>query len=169
MKLLHGDCLDRMSEVDSKSVDLIVIDPPYNIKKADWDKRKTVQDYVDFMGLVFKQCERVLKDNGSFYFFHNDMPQVSKMMVWIEECTDFIFKQLIVWNKRFNEANNKGFLDGFVEVGGLRNYQTMAVYLLFYTFQDETGLKLIEKDIDNNERYLYLIEYYMTESLKCFT
>ena len=45
-----------------------------------------------------------------------------------------------MWNKRFKEAKNKGFLDGFCEVKNLRNYQQMAEYCLFYTFQDETGL-----------------------------
>jgi len=35
-----GACEDVMRDIDSNSVDLIIADPPYNIKKAKWDKWK---------------------------------------------------------------------------------------------------------------------------------
>jgi site-specific DNA-methyltransferase (adenine-specific) len=141
---LHlGDCLEVMADMPDKSVDLIIADPPYNIKKAEWDR---IPDYIPWCGEWISQCVRLLKDTGSFYCFHNDMPQVSRLVIWIEENTPFIFKQFIVWNKRFSGCRNKGFLDGFVETGQLRNFQQMAEYLLFYTFQDETGLTAIYAD-----------------------
>ena len=140
INLIQGDCLEKMKEIPDKSIDLVLIDPPYNINKAEWDKWKTVNAYVEFMGQVFLECQRVLKDNGSFYFFHNDFLQIVELQNWINKNTKFKFKQLLVWNKRFKEAKNKGFLDGFCEVKNLRNYQQMAEYCLFYTFQDETGL-----------------------------
>lgn len=138
-----------MPNLPSKSVDLIVTDPPYNIKKAVWDKWKRKEDYIAWMGEVLKECERLLKDNGSLYFFHNDFLQMVELQNWINKNTDFVFKQMIVWNKRFEGASNKGFLDGFVEVGGLRNYQQMAEYILYYTFQDETGLTTVKLDTNN--------------------
>ena len=66
------DCLTKMKEFKDNSIDLVLIDPPYNIGKDKWDKWRSVKDYVEFMGKVFKEIERVLKPNGSFYFFHND-------------------------------------------------------------------------------------------------
>lgn len=30
-KLIHGDCLLEMKQIKSGSIDLILIDPPYNI------------------------------------------------------------------------------------------------------------------------------------------
>lgn len=145
-KIYCMDCLEGMKQLDDNSVDLIVADPPYNIGKAKWDK---IPNYIEWMGTVFLECQRVLKGNGSFYWFHNSMPQIAQLMEWLRQNTDFIFKQLIVWNKRFEGASNKGFLDGFIEVGGLRNYQQMAEYILFYTFQDETGLTTIKLDTNN--------------------
>ena len=121
-------------------MDLVLIDPPYNIgKDKRWDKWKTVNEYVDFIGEVFKECERVLKDNGSFYFFHNDFLQIVELQNYINKNTNFVFNQLIIWNKRFNEAKNKGFLDGFCEVNNLRNYQKMAEYCLFYTIKNNNS------------------------------
>jgi site-specific DNA-methyltransferase (adenine-specific) len=147
--IIQGDCLEVMKDIEDKSINLVVADSPYNIKKADWDKWKRESDYIDWCLLWIKECERVLKDNGSFYFFHNDMTVISKLMGRIEKETKFVFKQMIIWNKRFPEASNKGFLDGFVVVDGLRNYQQMCEYCLFYTFQDETGLSTVMLDINN--------------------
>ena len=128
-----GDCLEKIKNIQDNSINLVLIDPPYNISKAEWDKWETVEDYVEFMGKVFKEIERVLKPNGSFYFFHNDFLQIVELQNWINKNTGFQFKQMLVWNKRFNEASNKGFLDGFIEPNGLRNYQKMAEYCLYYT------------------------------------
>jgi len=95
------------------------------------------------------QCQRLIKDNGALYFFHNDIEQLSELVVWIKKNTSFVFKQMIVWNKRFDGSSNKGFLDGFIVPDGLRNYQQMAEYCLFYTFQDETGLTTVKLDMNN--------------------
>ena len=133
--IYNEDCVEGMKErLPDNSIDLIVNDPPYNIGKDDWDK---IDNYIEWCGKWISQCERVLKDNGSFYFFHNDFEVLAELQNEIRENTDFVFKQLIVWNKRFKGASNKGFLDGFVEVNDLRNYQKMAEYCLFYTFQDK--------------------------------
>ena len=157
-KIYNGDCLNIFKDIEDKSVNLVLIDPPYNIgKDKKWDKWKTVNEYVEFMGKVFKECQRVLKDNGSFYFFHNDFLQIVELQNYINNNTDFVFKQLLVWNKRFDKANNKGFLDGFIEVEKLRNYQKMAEYCLYYTFQDETGLNKINRK--TNENYQELRKY----------
>ena len=162
-KLYNGDCLEVFKNIKDKSVNLILIDPPYNIgKDKKWDKWKTVDAYVEFMGKVFLECQRVLKDNGSFYFFHNDFLQIVELQNYINNNTDFVFKQLLVWNKRFNKASNKGFLDGFIEVEKLRNYQKMAEYCLYYTFQDETGLNKILKQ----DGFLKLMNYFREERLK---
>ena len=31
MKLIHGDCLEKMKDIPDKSIDLILTDPPYGI------------------------------------------------------------------------------------------------------------------------------------------
>lgn len=138
--IYNMDCLKGMRLLPDNSVDLAVIDPPYNIKKDYWDD---IKDYESWMKEVFVEIQRVLKDNGSFYWFHSEMEFIADMMSWLRNDTNFIFRQFIVWNKRFEGARNKGFLDGFVVVNALRNYQQMAEYCLYYTFQDETGLSKI--------------------------
>ena len=139
-KIYNMDALEFLKQIEDKSINLVVIDPPYNINKDSWDK---IEDYENWLKSVILELQRVLKDNGSFYMFHSEMEVIADFMQWFRKDTNFIFRQFIVWNKRFDKAKNKGFLDGFVVVDALRNYQQMAEYILFYTFQDETGLSKI--------------------------
>lgn len=138
IKLLLGDCLNILDMVDNKSVQLVLIDPPYNIGKDIWDN---IDNYNDFMLSVIKKLETKLKDNGSFFIFHNNMETISELMVSIKNNTNFVFKQMIVWNKRFDNSPKKGFLDGFIVKEVLHNWNKMAEYILYYTFDNTWKLK----------------------------
>ena len=161
-KLQNGDCLEIMQEIPDKSVDLILIDPPYNISKAEWDKWETTEKYVEFMGKVFKENERVLKDNGSFYFFHNDFLQIVELQNWINKNTNFVFKQLITWNKKhfkkfaWSNRNPKTCKD--------RNWFPNVEYCLYYTFQNDNPMRssLNEK----TEIFKPIFDYFSEEQLK---
>ena len=133
-KIHQGDCLNLMKDIPDKSIDLVVIDPPYNIKKDSWDN---ILNYEEWLKQVILELQRVLKENGSFYMFHSEMEVVADFMQWFRLETSFVFRQFITWNKRFEGSPRKGFLDGFVVVENLRNYQQMAEYILYYTFQKD--------------------------------
>jgi DNA modification methylase len=135
-RIYQTDCIEGMWMIPDNSVDLIVIDPPYNIgKDKRWDKWKTVDAYIDWMTMVFKECERVLKYNGSFYWFHNDMLQIRKLMDALDSNTDFLFKQFIVWDKFNGTPWNQ--LKAITHSEDNRNFPKLAEYCLFYTFQGE--------------------------------
>lgn len=150
-RIYQRDCIEGMRLLPDNSVDLIVIDPPYNISKDErWDKWRTVDDYVSFMTEVFRECERVLKDNGSFYWFHNDLPQIRKLMDAIDENTSFMFKQFITWSKIDESFYNYGYVQQRLSIDGMRNYYNgFTEYCLFYTFQDDTGLTRVKHSLDN--------------------
>src|SRR5574344_1075306 len=132
-----------MKDIPDGSIDLVLTDPPYNIGKAKWDK---IPDYINWCGKWIKECERVLKDNGSFYFWHNDMPQVAQLMEWIRQNTKFVFNSFCIWDKGDFRAlawKNPG------EKNNLRSWFNTCEYCLFYTFQDETGLSTVMLDTNN--------------------
>jgi DNA modification methylase len=143
-RIYQMDAVEGMRLLPDDSVDLIVIDPPYNIgKDKRWDKWRSVDDYVAWMTEVFRECERVLKPNGSFYWFHNDFPQIRKLMDAIDENTSFMFKQFITCHKpKFKVFAWKNRTEKSID----RNWFPNVEYCLFYTFQDETGLSKIFAD-----------------------
>jgi DNA modification methylase len=126
-----------MKTLPDKSIQLITFDPPYNINKAEWD---TIPNYLDWIFSAVECFERVLKDNGSMFLFHNDMEVIADILVRMRT-TRFKFKQMIVWNKRFATARNKGFLDGYVMRKTAHNWEKMAEYVLFFTFDNSYKLK----------------------------
>jgi site-specific DNA-methyltransferase (adenine-specific) len=71
--LMQGDCLERMKEIESGSVDLIVCDLPYgNMKGAPldgWKGKKTDWDTVIDCGLIMQEANRVLRKNGKMCLF----------------------------------------------------------------------------------------------------
>ena len=132
--LMQGDCLELMQDIPDKSVDLILTDPPYNIGKAKWDK---IPNYIEWCGKWFKECERLLKDNGSFYFWHNDMVQIAQLMEWIRQNTGFVFNSFCVWDKGdFRALSWKNPSDA----NNLRSWFNTCEYCIAYTLQDDLGL-----------------------------
>ena len=71
MTVVRGDCLNVMKEMPSRSVDLILTDPPYLVRYVDRSGRSVKNDDNDkWLDPAFAQMHRVLKDNSfcvSFY------------------------------------------------------------------------------------------------------
>lgn len=66
-RLYQGNSFDWLESLDNASVDLVFADPPYNIKKADWDNFDSQEKYIEWSIKWIKQASRVLKPNGSLY------------------------------------------------------------------------------------------------------
>lgn len=61
------DAVDFLKSLDDNSVDLIFADPPYNIKKAEWDTFSSQKEYVEWSMSWIKEANRVLSDRGSLF------------------------------------------------------------------------------------------------------
>lgn len=65
--LFQGDSFVWLESLASSSVDLVFADPPYNIKKAEWDNFENQEKYIEWSIKWIKQASRVLKPTGSLY------------------------------------------------------------------------------------------------------
>ena len=149
-KLIQGDCLEVLPTLNPQSVDCIVADLPYNVKIASWDN---IKNYDEWLLQCFKAFERVLKPNGSLWFFHMNFSVVSRLNCLLEKETAFRFKQFITINK------------GLQSIAGrcsdnLRSYPRATEYLLFYTFADLTGSQQLS---DHYARINPMAAYLKTE------
>ncbi|MCA9935723.1 MAG: site-specific DNA-methyltransferase [Ardenticatenaceae bacterium] len=66
-KIFVGDSIQWLSSLESETVDLIIADPPYNIKKAEWDTFESQQAYVEWSLRWIEQAARALKADGTLY------------------------------------------------------------------------------------------------------
>ena len=100
-KLFSGDSFEWLKSITSESVDLIFADPPYNIKKADWDTFESHEQYVEWSIKWIEQAARILKKNGSMY-----VCGFSEILADLKAPSMKFFKacRWIVWNYK-NKAN----------------------------------------------------------------
>lgn len=156
------DCFEMLKQIPDKSVDLVLIDPPYfQVMKTDWkgqkhkwdNQWKTIEEYQSWIIKLGKEIKRILKDNGSFYIFADD-----KVCAYVQVELDKLFKleNSITWVKP-NNLTIKGWTQ-------YRSYSPITEKILFYSKEiNKTGLQLIH---DNLECFLSLKEYFREEKKK---
>ena len=62
---MQGDCLERMKEIESGSVDMILTDPPYGITSCEWDLIIPLEP-------MWEQLKRLIKPNGAIALFGSE-------------------------------------------------------------------------------------------------
>ncbi len=60
----EGDCMTLLADVPSKSVDLVITSPPYNLGKK-YEKTASLQEYLKKQEPVIAELDRVLASTGS--------------------------------------------------------------------------------------------------------
>ena len=103
LRLLNGDCLDKLKELENNSIDSIVTDPPYGLsfmgKKWDYDVPS-----VD----IWTECLRVLKPGGHLLSFAGSRTY-HRMAVRIEDAGFEIRDQIMwVYGSGFPKSHNIG-------------------------------------------------------------
>jgi len=113
MKLLLGDCKEKLKELEDNSIDAIVTDPPYGLsfmgKKWDYDVPS-----ID----IWKECLRVLKPGGYLLSFAGTRTQ-HRMAVNIEDA-GFEIRDMIAWvyGSGFPKSLNIGkVMDKYLKTG----------------------------------------------------
>lgn len=98
--LMQGDCLERMKEMPSGSVDMILTDPPYgtvrNAGLYGWEDKKTDWDVCLDHVKMLEECNRILRTNGALVLFCQD-PYTAKLMT--ETHGNLPFSYRMTWLK----------------------------------------------------------------------
>ncbi len=121
-KVYLSDVFDFLDMIENKSIDLAIIDPPYNQNVAEWDKFTT----EDFLKFTFNWLDSVLKkmkSTGSIYIFNNSY-NAALILSYLKD-KNICFKNWITWYKK----------DGFVnsKLKFVNNQET----ILFFTMTEE--------------------------------
>jgi site-specific DNA-methyltransferase (adenine-specific) len=114
-----ADCFDYLAKLKAGSVDLAVIDPPYNLGKADWDTFKSEAEFYDFTYRWIKALLPSLKADASLYIFNT--PHHSAYISKFLDENGLHFQNWITWDKR----------DGFAST--TKRYVPTQETILFYS------------------------------------
>jgi DNA modification methylase len=107
-KIYNEDCIHFLSKIESKSIDLILTDPPYEldnhgglVKDGYFERKLTRDRHIEFISngfdyaKVFDEFERICKIPNMIIFCSNK--QISKIMSYWEEKNYSV--TLLVWKK----------------------------------------------------------------------
>ena len=87
-KIINGDCLEAMKDIEDCSVDAIITDPPYGTTACKWDS-------VIPFEVMWGQLNRVIKKNGAIVLFGGEPFSSALRMSNIKN-----YKYDWVWNKK---------------------------------------------------------------------
>lgn len=92
------DCFEFLKKVQNNSVDLAIIDPPYNMKKADWDTFDSHDAFMNFTKKWINALIPKLKNTGSVYIFNTPFNCAFILQHLLEQ--GLVFQNWITWDKR---------------------------------------------------------------------
>src|SRR3990167_10205622 len=118
-EIYNLDCFEFLNKIDDKSINLAIIDPPYNLNKAKWDSFESEKDFFEFTFRWIDALIPKLKSNGSLYIFNT--PYNSAFILSYLTAKGLFFQNWITWDKR----------DGLG--GAKRKYSNGQETILFFT------------------------------------
>jgi len=115
-KIIWGDAIENLHEqIIDASIDLIFVDPPYNIGKifnGTKEKWKTAQDYLKWCYKWIDLCIQKLKPDGSFYVMTStqNMPYFD---IYLRDKLDILSR--IVWSYDSSGVQAKSYFGSLYE------------------------------------------------------
>lgn len=110
LKAICGDAIEQLKGIPSKSINLIVTDPPYNLHKDYGNNQDKLEfdDYLKFSREWLTEAKRVLADNGTIYVFMG-MRYISYIYNILEQELGMTFNSWITWFYTQGIGKTKGF------------------------------------------------------------
>lgn len=100
--LVRSDCLSILKSLPHESIQLIVCDPPYNIKLTDWD---VYENYIEWAKDWLEEAERVLAPTGNMVVFGGLQYQgeagsgdLLSLLSHMRANSRMLLVNLIIWN-----------------------------------------------------------------------
>ncbi|WP_245807445.1 DNA-methyltransferase [Campylobacter avium] len=117
-----ADVFSFLKSLQDSSIDLAIIDPPYNLKIATWDSFRSEKDFLDFSFAWLDLLLPKLKKNASFYLF-NTPKNCALFLHYLQN--KVILQNWITWYKK----------DGFSV--SKRKFNNAQESILFYTIDSK--------------------------------
>ncbi len=121
--VINGDSLKILPLIDSKTIDLIITDPPYNgVLKNNWDNQWTdnndFQNWTEKLAVIFNDK---LRDNGALFWFGDDKNIAYCQLVFDKY---FYLQNSLIWQKP-SAVTLKGWRQS-------RKFSVVTERILFY-------------------------------------
>ena len=116
---LIADCMDVLKSLPDNSIQLILLDPPYNLDLADWD---TYENYIEWASKWIDEAYRVLSPTGSCVIFGGTQFQDVKsgdlieILYYTRHKTKFRLVNTIIWYYKNGMSAHRYFANRHEEI-----------------------------------------------------
>lgn len=121
--IYQDDCRVFLSCLNDSSIDLAIADPPYNMRKANWDTFSSFDNYLAFMREWIDLLIPKLKPTASIYLFNT--PYNNAFVLQYLTKQGLLFRNWITWYKK----------DGFC--ASQKRYINNQETILFFTVSNQ--------------------------------
>jgi len=131
-KVILGDCFENLSKIEDNSIDLIAIDPPYEIsyENLEWDKKSLNWN------ILRDEFYRILKPTGNLVIFQG-WSNVSETKKTLEET--FKLKNWIIWDRIKGRGANTNMVSTREDILWLVKSDKYTYNKIYSTIKKKTG------------------------------
>ena len=162
--IVCGDCLHILKQIETESVDMIYLDPPFfsqkkqSLKDSDgkeysfydvWENRR---DYLDYIKVRLCELKRVLKDTGSI-FLHCDDKSSHYLRVLLDDIFgDNNFRSEIIWTYKRWSNSKKGLLSAHQTIFFYSKTNNFKFHVMYTDYSPTTNLDQILQERVRDQR-----------------
>ena len=111
-KIHQMDVLDGLNKIKDHTIDMGIVDPPYNVGIDEWDK---IKDYKEFCRKWLNEVVRVIKPNKAIWIFGNQH-SIHLIRDILDGNNDVRFRSQIIWNKGVGIPNPHKFSNLYEQI-----------------------------------------------------
>lgn len=163
-KIIEGNCLEILKEINSDIIDLVYFDPPFftqkkhsltnkeNTKTYEFeDKYESLEKYLCLIEDTLIQCKRVLKNTGSV-FLHCDKTASHNIRVILDKVLGKEnFQSEIVWSYKRWSNSKKGLLNSHQIIFFYSKTKNFKFNTHYTDYSATTNLDQILQDRERNK------------------
>lgn len=141
-----GDCFEKLKEMKSKSVNIVITSPPYNIgiKYYKYKDKKPRDQYLGWLHDIFEEVKRVMTDDGHFFLnvgYTNKDPWIA-MEVAMALKDLFVLQNNITWVKSISISDKaEGSYGHFKPINSDRYINITNESLFHFTKTDDIKIE----------------------------
>ncbi|MBN2824102.1 MAG: DNA adenine methylase [Campylobacterales bacterium] len=169
-RVLQGDCLELLKDLEDNTIDLIYLDPPFftnsvqKLKNRDGSKEfsykdiwKSSEEYAQFLYYRLIELKRVLKTTGSI-FVHCDKNSTHIVKMLLDDVFGLKqFQSEIIWYYKRWSNSKKGLLSSHQTIYFYSKSKEFKFKTIYSDYSETTNIdQILQKRVrDKNGKTIY--------------
>jgi len=162
-KIIHGNCIERLKDIEANQIDLVYFDPPFFTQKKHSlsnrdnskiyefeDKYESLDEYLKLIECTLIECKKVLKNTGSV-FLHCDKTASHNIRTILDKVFGREnFQSEIVWSYKRWSNSKKGLLNSHQIIFFYSKTENFKFNTIYTGYSATTNLDQILQDRERN-------------------